>query len=160
MNTPFLNQVYERVDFDRDLVFKFFTIFSLFEYALKKAGFRQGNEKSVEADWESFAKAIHNHFDPSNSPELQQAVDYLLTHPTKKQIVHGGNLLFVNSGVVNHQTIWLATLINRTRNNLFHGGKFRFDRPRDPELLKSSLVILESWARLNPDIEQELRNVQ
>ncbi len=160
MNTPFLDQVYEQVDFDRGLVFKFFTIFSLFEYALKKTGFRQGNERSVEADWEAFAKEIHDDFDPSASPELQRAVSYLLTHPTKKQILDGGNLVFVKTGVVSHSTIWLATLISRTRNNLFHGGKFRYDRPRDPELIESCLTILEAWAHLHAGIEGALENAQ
>jgi hypothetical protein len=158
MNTPFLDEVYARVDFDRELVFKFFTVFSLFEYALKNTKFRKGNEEKVEADWELFAKEIHDQFDPSITPELQEAVNYLLAHPTKKQILRGQNLLFVESGIVHHQTIWLAMLINRTRNNLFHGGKFRYDRPRDPDLITHSLIILEIWAQLQPEVKEALRN--
>lgn len=160
MNTPFLDQVYKQVDFDRELVFKFFTIFSLFEYALKAVGFRKGDEKSVGADWESFAKEIQDNFDPVTSPELQQAVDYLLGYPTKKQVLSGDDLLFVDPGKVDHLTIWLAILINRTRNNLFHGGKLKYERPRDTDLLGNSLIILESWAQLHPDVERELRNAK
>ena len=160
MNTPFLDEVYARVDFDRDLVFKFFTVFSLFEYALKNTKYRKGNNERVDADWDLFAKEIHDRFDSSSTTELQEAVNYLLAHPTKKQILRDNSLLFVDSGSVTHRTIWLAKLINRTRNNLFHGGKFRYERPRDPELLKCSLIVLESWAHLQPDVERELKYVQ
>jgi hypothetical protein len=160
MSTPFLDDVYQRVDFDRELVFKFFTIFSLFEYALKRTKFRNGSEQSVEANWDLFAREIHDTFDPSATIDLQEAVDYLLNHPTKKQILRGNRLVFIESGIVNHRTIWLATLINRTRNNLFHGGKFPYIRERNPELIRHSLVILEAWAHCHPDVERELRNVQ
>ncbi len=59
MNTLFLDEVYKQVNFDRELVFKFFTIFSLFECALKNAGFcyeRRCGE--AQPDWEDFAYAI------------------------------------------------------------------------------------------------------
>lgn len=159
MSTPFLDSVYEQVDFDRELVFKFFMIFSLFEYALKSTGFRTGNEEYVKANWEAFAREIHEIFDPSASPELQQAVDYLENYPTKKQVLGGDNLSFTDSEVVNHRTIWLATIIKRTRNNLFHGGKFKYDRPRDTDLLNNCLIILEAWSQLHSGVEQKLRNV-
>jgi len=160
MSTPFLDGIYKRVDFDRELVFRFFIVFSLFEYALKTTGFRTGNEEGVEADWNLFAREIHNTFNPSATPELEESVKYLLEHPTKKQIIRDNNLLFVNTGVVNHRTIWLATIIKRTRNNLFHGGKFRYQFERDSLLIVHSLNILEAWSLCNNEVKMALENIQ
>jgi hypothetical protein len=163
MKTPFLDQVYEQVDFDRDLVFKFFTVFSLFEYALKKTGFcDEGRGGDVQADWRSFALEIHPLFKPASTPELNEAVEYMGNRPVKKQVFRDDLLTFVprqHPRNIN-ETVWLSILIRGVRNNLFHGGKYRFDRPRDPDLINWSLTILESWARLHPDVERELINVQ
>src|SRR5687767_7966177 len=162
MNTPFLNQVYKRVDFDRDLVFKFFTIFSLFEYALKKAGFCfVGRSSEAQPDWEGFAYRIHAQFDPQGTPELVTAVNYMLNRPVMKQVVDNSALVFIRRfrPPTMNDTVWLSVLVRGVRNNLFHGGKFRYDRPRDTELIESCLVILEAWARLHPDVERELNNV-
>ena len=162
MKTPFLDQVYEQVDFDRELVYKFFTIFSLFEYALKNAGFfdeRRGGE--VQPDWEGFAYTIHPQFNPQATPELAAAVTYMLSLPVKKQMANKNTLVFVRRirPPTMNDTVWLSVLIRGVRNNLFHGGKFRYDRPRDLELISHSLVILETWARLHPGVEQELSHV-
>lgn len=60
----------------------------------------------------------------------------------------------------NSQTGWLAVLINRIRNNLFHGGKFIYDRPRDTDLLQYSLIIHEEWANLNSDVKRALQEAR
>ena len=163
MNTQFLDEVYERVDFDRDLVFKFFTVFSLFEYALKNAGFffeRRGGE--AQPDWEGFAYAIHNQFNSQVTPELATAVGYMLSRPVQKQISQKNTLIFVRRirPPTMNDTVWLSVIIRGVRNNLFYGAKFRYDRPRDTELIEHSLVILENWAHLHPAVENSLRNVQ
>ena len=160
MNTPFLDGVYKQVDFDRDLVFKFFTIFTLFEYALKNTGFCfVGRNGEAQPDWEGFAHKIHADFNPHENIELRAAVDYMLNYPVKKQVTRQTTLVFIRRfrppGM--NDTIWLAVLIRGVRNNLFHGGKIRYDRPRDSELISHSLVILEAWARLHPEVERELR---
>ena len=163
MNTPFLDHVYEQVDFDRDLVLKFFTMFSLFEYALKNAGFcyeRRGGE--AQADWEGFAHKIHGQFNPTASAEIHTAVDYMLNNPVKKQVTDQNALVFIKRfrppGM--NDTVWLSVLIRGVRNNLFHGAKFRYERPRDAERIEHSLVILEAWAQLHPDVERALRDAQ
>src|SRR5688572_11276299 len=163
MNTPFLDKVYEQVDFDRDLVFKFFTIFTLFEYALKNTGFCfVGRNGEAQPDWEGFAYRIHGQFDPQGTPELVTAVNYMLNRPVMKQVVDHSALVFIRRlrppGM--NDTVWLAVLIRGVRNNLFHGGKWEFDPTRDPKLLSHSLTILEVWAQLNPDVERELLDVQ
>ena len=52
MRIPFLNRVYRQVDFDRQLVFKFFTVFSLFEYALKNTQYKRLRNGKIEATWD------------------------------------------------------------------------------------------------------------
>lgn len=163
MNTPFLDEVYTRVDFDRDLVFKFFTIFSLFEYALKQSGFCSvGRSSESQPDWERFANEIHPQFAALTTPALITAVKYMVIQPVMKQVVQHNSLVFIQRQRPQNMndTVWLSVLIRGVRNNLFHGGKFRYARPRDPELISNSLIILESWTRLQPGVEQELKYVQ
>jgi hypothetical protein len=159
MNTPFLDEVYGQVIFDRELVFKFFTIFSLFEYALKLAGFcTKGRSGEAQPDWQAYAEAIHPNFNSQSNPELAEAVDYIKKLPVKKQIVKDGGLVYElrkrPPGI--SETVWLSILVRGVRNNLFHGGKFRFDEKRDPDLIKSTLVVLEAWAQLHPDVKYVL----
>jgi hypothetical protein len=160
MNTPFLDIVYARVDFDRELVFRFFTVFSLFEYALKQSGFRT-TTGDAQANWDAFARSIQDVFDPNSSSELKEAVDYLLYCPPMKQVIEKGQMVFRrrDPNQNSSDTEKLAIYIRRVRNNLFHGGKFRYERPRDLELIQHAMVILESWAQLDKDIKQELENI-
>jgi len=160
MNTPFLDIVYVRVDFDRELVFRFFTVFSLFEYALKRSEFRT-KTSDAQADWEAFAGNIQGGFDPKSSPALKEAVYYFLNRPPMKQVIEKGQMVFRrrDPNQNSSDTEKLAIYIRRVRNNLFHGGKFRYEHPRDTELIQHSMVILESWAQLDKNIKQELENI-
>ena len=54
---------------DRDLVFRFFAVFSRFEYALKRSGFLKYQERA-EADWDAYANGIRGNF---------SAIDHHLT---------------------------------------------------------------------------------
>jgi len=162
MSTPFLDNVYLRVDFDRELVFKFFTVFSLFEYALKNAGFCiPGRRNGAQPDWEDFAQRIRQQFNPNTTPELSAAVNYMLNRPVLKQVIRNNSLTFVQRKRPQHlsDVEWLSVLIRGVRNNLFHGGKFRYDRPRDPKLIQHSMVILEAWAQCNDDVKRLLEKV-
>jgi hypothetical protein len=163
MKTPFLDEVYGQVIFDRELVFKFFTVFSLFEYALKRTGFCSvGRNGEAKADWKAFAEAIHPNFKPMPGSELAEAVKYMTVYPVMLEVRANSGLVFTQrtrQPDIN-DTGWLSILVRGVRNNLFHGGKFRFDEKRDPDLIKSSLVILENWAHLNPDVEYELKFAQ
>lgn len=164
MSTPFLDEVYERVNFERELVFKFFTVFSFFEYALKRAGFAKtrGTNNDVIPNWSKFANSIEEVFVPDATPVLAKAVNYMLDEPVKRQVLRNSSLSFAsrrrpaNKG----DTEWLSLLIRGVRNNLFHGGKFRYHPERDNELIQSSLIILEAWAHCHHRVEQELENVQ
>jgi len=159
MSTPFLNQINHQVNFHRRLVYKFFIDFSLFEYALKQAGFLLPVPEA-KADWDTFAQSIDAGFDPNANREIRSAVQYLLNHPPRKQFNNAGVLMFGDTvrPAGCSDTQWLSVLIRRIRNNSFHGGKFEFDPIRDTRLLNHSLVILEAWAQLHPVVEQALRN--
>jgi hypothetical protein len=163
MSPQVLQNAFDRVNFDRELVFKFFTIFSLFEHALKQAGFTRVNPNGdVYPNWDTFAHAIDAQFNIQANPELLTAVNYFVNHPTKKQVFTNNQLNFVltQRPPNTSDTEWLATLIRRVRNNLFHGGKFKYDRYRDTLLIQFSIVILEAWAELNPDVQMVLLAVQ
>lgn len=90
MSPLIIEDAYQRVDFDRELVFKFFIAFSLFEKALKENGFHRakGNSEDIQPDWDKFSKDIDNQFlamiNLPNHSELETAVNYLLNHPPKK----------------------------------------------------------------------------
>ena len=160
MNTPFLDGVYDRLNFDRELVFKFFAVFSLFEYALKQSGYIPPEstkvKRKVEADWTRFVKDTQGKFDPSSSPALKEAVSYLLTYPPMKQKIENGDVVFKRSApnANSTDTEKLSIYIRRVRNNLFHGGKANYQRPRDTELIQHSIVILESWSQLDRNVQQ------
>lgn len=162
MSTPFLDRVYAQVDFDRELVFKFFTIFSLFEYALKQTNFRTiGRSGEAQPDWEGFANNINPQFDIQATPDLVAAVNYMLSRPVMKQTLRNNALVFIRRHRPNNMNdaVWLSVLIRGVRNNLFHGGKFRYDRPRDPELIQHSMTILEVWSQYNNDVRIALETV-
>ncbi len=157
MNTPFLDEVYERVDFDRDLIFRFFTIFSLFEYALKQAGFRTFRKSKLNPNWDAFAKDIHESFDQD---KVRESVDYLLHHPPKRQTLVNDFLDYEETDRdEENEMVWLSLLIRRVRNNLFHGGKFGYKPERDTPLIEHSLAILEAWSHCNQGVEDALRMV-
>lgn len=160
MKLPFLDEVYERVTFNRELVFRFFTVFSLFEYALKQVGdIRKG--EFAEPDWDMFAARINEKFDRNRTDELKEAVEYLLTFPPKKQVVENKRIVFCTV-LANKpsNTGDLSVYIRRVRNNLFHGGKFGYDENRDSRLIECCLIVLEEWASLDENVLRELGNVK
>lgn len=149
MSPQILEEAFNRADFDRELAFKFFVIFSMFEHALKETGFRQVKPNGdVNPDWDAFARAINGQFNPNASPELNTAVNYFINHPVKKQVFRNNRLTFSQTPRPQNisDTEWLSLLIRRVRNNLFHGGKVNYDRPRDTLLIQFAIVILEEWA--------------
>lgn len=160
--TSFLDEVYKQVRFDRDLVFKFFTVFSLFEHALKNAGFVTPANKHNDAqpNWDKFAVDIEGEFNPKATPELEAAVTYMLAKPVMRQVVKETQLEFFERSKPENQKeiVWISVLVRGVRNNLFHGAKFRYDPDRDSELIRYSLVILEAWAHCNKDVERDLQH--
>lgn len=131
-------------DLDR-LAAEMFRTFARFEYALKAAGFHRG-EGAAEPNWRSFAETIPGVFENPGDANLAAAVDYILTHPPKKQVVAGGVLAWSdeapNSDLHSDRVL---IYVRRVRNNLFHGGKFNgrwFEPERSEQLLRHCLTIM------------------
>ncbi len=143
---------------NRELVFRFFLVFSRFEYALKRAGFTITSRNSVQPSWGGFSSRYHPVFNPSQTSELRVACDYFIDNPPRKQILDGGNLAW--SAPQFHTTkplfIWLVLMVRSVRNNLFHGGKYPITPIQEParnaELLQHTLTILHACLPLNSDV--------
>ena len=134
------------------LIFKFFKLFSAFEYELKSRGYVLGSNKKVSADWDRFVKEkIDTNFLTTLGDKAISA-EYLLKYPPKKQVLdENDNLIWdeVDCGQNKHA---LFDYIKRVRNNLFHGAKLNYsykeiDEERDVKLLNHSYVILEFFQR-------------
>lgn len=155
-----MDSVFSHLKLPADLACDFVGVFARSEYALKAAGFVDGNEKKVKADWNAFAKAIANDFDPSKSRDLRTAVDYLLTNPPKKQVLKNNTLEFYDAPPDKNQsqTQQVLLMVRRVRNNLFHGGKFlpvpTGDPDRDKLLVQHSLTVLRACIPLHNDVSR------
>jgi hypothetical protein len=145
----------------QQLVFRFFVIFSRFEYALKRSGFVT---QDADPAWDAFAKAHRDHFTSEETPELRTACDYFETHPPRRQIFDGGALSWSPPVSRTHepQLTWLLCMIRRVRNNLFHGGKYPIahdpDPSRDPTLLNHALVILYASLALDESVSSHFHS--
>jgi hypothetical protein len=146
---------------DKEIVFEFFSLFSRFEYALKRGGFlRKG--KRAKPDWEAYADTLRESFSKVNDEGFKRACAYLKGQPPEKQVV------------IQHKLDWEATtqesgeseeryvlrLVRTVRNNLFHGGKYPYtfgptkNDDRNRRLLKTGRVILELCFSLSADLRR------
>jgi len=133
-----------------DLATHFFYVFMRFEYTLKASNYYKGkiNEK-VEPDWDKFAVKLEGIFQNPSLDKFEDAVNYFKETPPKKQIINNNKELDwkpmpINTNAPLAKEILIC--VRRVRNNLFHGGKaskISLFEPRDDDLLKHSLVILE-----------------
>ena len=166
MSPHVLNDAFERINFDRELAFEFFTKFSVFENGLKNSGYyKQSGRYGVQPDWEEFSKQIdHDFSEMINRPykkELENAVLYFLRFPPRKQGIENNELVFKDNNFEDKiLSERLSILIRCVRNNLFHGGKFEYERPRDTLLLQFSIIILEEWAELIPSVRNQLQQMR
>lgn len=130
-----------------ELATEIFRTFARFEYALKAAGFHNG-DGAAEPNWRSFAETIGDLFNKPGASDLDAAVRYILDHPPKKQIIANGVLAWsVSAPDTDLQSDLMLIYVRRVRNNLFHGGKFNgrwFEPERSELLLRHSLVILRA----------------
>lgn len=143
---------------DTKLVVHFFGVFARLEYALKRAGFATRQNEAVSANWKKFLAMLENQFQPTRTPELQTAVDYLNQYPPFKQVLDNKNDLSwreISRAQADTQLAWLIRLIRTVRNNLFHGGKFPMQPIEEPArnslLLSHSLVILYECLSLSAE---------
>lgn len=143
-----MSEAFRHLHIRPELACDFLATFARMEYALKAAGYANGDENRVEAAWDRFA----NDIDPAlcalaeRDASLKESVSYLLGNPPRKQVLRGGTLEFIDQRIDRNQTKTQQALlmIRTTRNNLFHGGKFLREREagRDERLIQSSLAVL------------------
>jgi hypothetical protein len=143
---------------NRDLVLNFFLTLSRLEFALKITGYVRGNEDGVEPDWDRFARDISNSFDIKKNDSLVEAVYYYLGHPPQKQVLIDGSLDWVPAVPNGGSEIQRALiLVRRVRNNLFHGGKYNYQRHEETErneaLLSMGITILREVMDSQPRIQ-------
>ncbi len=143
------------------MVVEFFITFARFECALKSSiEFANGNGDRVEANWGKFASSIRDSFNPHENKELKDAVDYMIQHPPKIQILLDGELkwrdrVFQPNEPQIHK---ICQHLRDIRNNLFHGGKFQGNYQEDVSrnyiLLNNSIIILNEWLNLDSNVKR------
>jgi hypothetical protein len=139
------------------LATEMFRTFARFEYALKAAGFHNG-DGAAEANWRSFAESVPAVFTNPRDPALNEAVRYILSHPPKKQVITSGTLTWSEAAPnTDLESDLVLIYLRRVRNNLFHGGKFNgrwFEPQRSALLLRYSLTILQACLDASDDVKQ------
>lgn len=139
--------ILDLLDVPRELTLEFLATFARFEFALKKAGYAQGDDTKVLPDWDSFARDVAK-LDAAVLAPVLHACRYLQEHPPKKQILQNGSLQWVARQGTSGSAIGDVLLSVRTvRNNLFHGGKFPdgmiTDPVRNEQLIQDCLAALQ-----------------
>lgn len=117
-----------------------FAVFSRFEYAMKKGGFRR--ERSAEAAWHAFANTLPQDFF-DRMQNTSEAQIYLDASPKKLEPDEAGGVRWAERGVPPTNALELFDRINTARNNLFHGDKAH-DNQRDTDLMLAALFILQA----------------
>jgi hypothetical protein len=143
------------------LAIELFKTFSRFEYALKASGFNNGDGEA-QANWRNFALSIELELQNPQTPELREAIDFMLKHSPKKQVIRNGLLAWDAAPPNTNSTADLILLyVRRVRNNLFHGGKFNghwFAPERSEKLLRHSLVILNACLDGSPQVRSAFKS--
>lgn len=153
-------------DAHHKLVYRFFVVFSRFEYALKRAGYRIGNGDGVKPDWTKFASEYIAICIPSADPKMRDVAAYFSLNPPRR-LIHDDNGKMAWSEPQKRtnepELIWLLEKVRNVRNNLFHGGKYPYnsniDEPaRDSTLLEHTLTIIEASCKFNKDVNRFMRS--
>lgn len=152
---------------DRDLVFDFFWKFSVFECALKRAGFLKARHRNnaAEPDWKGFGEKIQGQFAHVSTHGFKEAVEELMRLSPRCQVVRNGRLHWdlVVRGENEPDEAFTLRLLKTARNNLFHGGKYP-DGPideiaRDCNVLRAALAILEGCYEVHAGVKRWLDEV-
>jgi len=149
---------FQQLNVDPQLACEFLGVFARCEFALKAGGFAQGDANGVNANWDLFAQTIDGHFDPTQSDDLSHAVEYLLNHPPRKQILINNHIEWrdaaPDANLTRAERVLL--MVRRVRNNLFHGGKFLApegaENDRDQLLVQHSLTVLRACILLSAQV--------
>lgn len=131
----------------RELTLEFLATFARFEFALKKAGYAQGDDTKVMPDWDSFGCDVAK-IDPTLLAPVLDVCQYLQQRPPKKQVLRNGALFWVDRQGTSGSVIGDVLLSVRTvRNNVCHGGKFPdgfvAEPLRDEALIRDCVAVLD-----------------
>jgi hypothetical protein len=146
-----MSSILELFRIPTDLTTEFLSMFARFEYALKRAGYLEGDDKRVSADWDRFGRDF-----AAAKPEILAPIltcgSYLISDPPKRQALEGGRLTWKKRGPSGGSPIEELLLSVRTvRNNVFHGGKFPegpVSEPlRDERLIRNCVEVLGELLR-------------
>ena len=131
------------------------------EYSLKAASFHTG-EGNANPNWTTFAHDIDSKFQAIQDKKLNEAKQYILSNPPKKQVIEQGNIAWSDAAPTpENGTDLLLLYVRRVRNNLFHGGKFNgnwFAPERSEELLNSSIIVLGYALASNDKVKEAFEN--
>jgi hypothetical protein len=134
-----------------------FRTFARFEYALKATGFHNG-DGTAEPNWRLFAESIPDALNNPQAAELKEAIQYILNHPPKKQIITDGILAWSEAPPdTDLRSDLVLIYVRRVRNNLLHGGKFNgrwFEPERSELLLRHSLTILRACLAASDNVRE------
>jgi hypothetical protein len=158
------DQVFERIrnspHEQPEVAFKFFVIYSRFEYALKKAEYFNPDGNIVKINYQKFGDEHAGAFKQLKltNKGFAKATNYLKNVPPKKQAIRNGKIEWVAtqpSGKTELEKILL--IIARIRNNCFHGDKFNLflneSRGRNLALLENALIVIEELLHLSARVE-------
>lgn len=154
MITP--EQLKEPFDSDSDyhkLASTFLLVFSRFEFALKAIGYADNQGTFLVVKWRKFADDNNCAFDPSQN----DTADYLplITSPPSRQTKVGDTLRWEGEPARNPPDAdlrWLLEMVYRVRNNLFHGGKWPREEPRDKDLIEASMWMIAKCIELDANL--------
>ena len=153
---PNLEAMCETLGQHKDLVCRFFVVFARLEYSLKQSGYSKvDREKIIRVDWYRFANDIADTFDRVQNEETRHAVEYLDRKPPQVLVRDAsGNIRWKDTRQGNGESRvqWVLRAVTNVRNNLFHGAKVPFDTNRDPELLRSSMKVIEAILKCCPSV--------
>lgn len=143
---------------DKDIVLDFFSLFSRFEYALKKSNnyvsIRKG---AVFADWDKFVLKTNDRYCSFVYENCIEEISYLKQNRPKKQYSYSGCITWKENPTPEIYSYKdLIDDIKQIRNNLFHGGKY-FQTPleepsRNSMLLSICIRILECCLEIDDNL--------
>ena len=150
-------------DLQRELVFKFFRIFSRFEYALKRAKYLIGkatagsNMIKAKPDWNAFSKSVEGCLENTSDLDAKRARDYLLNNEPLIQHFRFDSISdqvhfsfekteFADAHPPSDERR-ILNFVEIVRNNLFHGGKYEGHMANDPA--RNHLLLHECLGRVD-----------
>ena len=153
-----MQPIIELFHIPNELTVEFLGTFARFEYALKRAGYVQGDEKRVSADWDRLGRELALLDTATVTPVIGRG-QYLLNHPPMKQALEHGKLVWKARVATGSQIEDILLSVRTVRNNVFHGGKFP-DGPvaeplRDELLIRDCLAVINALLSL-PKIPRQI----